>query len=126
MAFLGQAGASVRGAYNVFVSMGVIALFLPYLFLFSAMIRLQSEPAAPGIRRVPGGRPVAIVLASVGLASTAVTIVLATIPGHDEANKSLAVAKVIGGTAILIVAGVVVFVGSRIKARQEAKRAVRG
>jgi Ni/Fe-hydrogenase subunit HybB-like protein len=90
------------------------------------MIRLQSEPAAPGIRRVPGGRPVAVALASTGLASTAVTIVLATIPGHDEANKPLAVAKVIGGTAILIGAGVVVFVGSRIKARQEGKRAARG
>jgi len=30
-------------AYNVLVSMSVISLFLPYLFLFSAMIRMQSR-----------------------------------------------------------------------------------
>ena len=32
--FLGQAGTSVKGAYDVLVSMGIITYFLPYLFLF--------------------------------------------------------------------------------------------
>ena len=85
----------MRGAYDVLVSMGVIALFIPYLFLFAAMIRFQSIPAGPEVRRVPGGRPVAIGLASLGFASTAVTIVLSTIPGADQTNKPLAVAKVV-------------------------------
>lgn len=118
VAFLGQAGTTVRGAYDVLVSMGVIALFLPYLFLFSAMIRLQSKPAGPEVRRVPGGRPVAIGLASLGLLSTAATIVLCTIPGQDEPNKLQAVAKVLGGTAVLIGIGVAVFVAERRKARR--------
>jgi amino acid transporter len=116
-AFLGQAGTSVRGAYDVLVSLAVISLFLPYLMLFAAMIRLQSEPAAPEVRRVPGGKPVAIVLASLGLASTSVTIVLSLIPGADEINKPLAVAKVLGGTIVLIGAGVAVFLVERRKAR---------
>jgi amino acid transporter len=120
VAFLGQAGTTVRGAYDVLVSMGVIALFLPYLFLFSAMIRLQSKPAGPEVRRVPGGRPVAISLASLGLLSTAATIVLCTIPGEDEPNKLQAVAKVLGGTAVLIGIGVAVFVAERRKARRHA------
>jgi amino acid transporter len=117
VALLGQAGTSVRGAYNVLVSMSVISLFLPYLFLFAAMIRMQSRPAAPEARRVPGGKPVAIALASLGLLSTAATIVLSVIPGVEEVNKPLAVAKVVGGTAVLAGAGVVVFLVSRIKAR---------
>ncbi|MFZ0745079.1 MAG: APC family permease, partial [Terracidiphilus sp.] len=50
VALLGQAGTTVRGAYDVLVSMSVISLFLPYLFLFAAMIRLQSEPAGPAVR----------------------------------------------------------------------------
>jgi amino acid transporter len=120
VAFLGQAGTTVRGAYDVLVSMGVIALFLPYLFLFSAMIRLQSKPAGPEVRRVPGGRPVAIGLAALGLLSTAATIVLCTIPGEDEPNKLQAVAKVLGGTAVLIGIGVAVFVAERRKARRHA------
>jgi amino acid transporter len=119
VALLGQAGTSVRGAYDVLVSMSVISLFLPYLFLFAAMIRLQSRPAPLEARRVIGGKPVAIALASIGLMSTAVTIVLSVIPGADETNKPLAVAKVLGGTMALVGLGVAVFVVSRIKARSD-------
>ena len=123
-AFLGQAGTSVRGAYDVLVSLAVISLFLPYLMLFAAMIRLQSEPAGQEVRRVPGGRPVAIALASLGLASTSVTIVLSLIPGADESNKPLAVAKVLGGTIVLIGAGVAVFLVERRKARVQTSLAL--
>jgi amino acid transporter len=117
VALLSQAGTTVRGAYDVLVSMSVISLFLPYLFLFSAMIALQSRYAPPEVRRVPGGKPVAIVLASIGLISTAITIVLSVIPAGDEANKPLAVAKVLGGTMGLVGLGVAVFLFSRFKAR---------
>jgi len=121
VALLGQAGTSVRGAYDVLVSMSVISLFLPYLFLFSAMIRMQGRPAGAGVRRVPGGKPVAILLASVGLASTSATIVLSVIPGADEANKPLAVAKVLVATAVLVGLGVVMFVVGRVKGRGGAQ-----
>jgi amino acid transporter len=117
VALLGQAGTSVRGAYDVLVSMAIIAYFLPYLFLFAAMIRMQDRPAGPEVRRVPGGRPVAISLASVGFVSTSVTILLSVIPGADETNKPLAVLKVVGGTAVLVGAGVAVFLASRRKAK---------
>ncbi len=43
VALLSQAGTSVRGAYDVLVSMSIIAYFIPYLFLFASMIRLQSR-----------------------------------------------------------------------------------
>jgi amino acid transporter len=109
VALLGQAGTTVRGAYDVLVSMAIISYFLPYLYLFLAMIRLQNRPAGPEVRRVPGGKPVAIALASVGLLSTALTIVLSVVPASDEPNKPLAVAKVLGGTIVLVGAGVAVF-----------------
>ena len=121
VAVLSQAGTSVRGAYNVLVSMSVISLFLPYLFLFSAMIRLQSRPAPVEAQRVPGGRPVAIILATLGLISTAATIMLSVIPGAEETNKPLAVAKVLGATALLIGAGVLLFIVARIRAARAAE-----
>ena len=43
--FLGQAGTSVKGAYDFLVGMGVISYFLPFLYMFCAVIRLQREPA---------------------------------------------------------------------------------
>jgi amino acid transporter len=110
VALLSQAGTTVRGAYNILVSMSVISLFIPYLFLFSAMIRLQSRPAPAEARRVPGGKPVAIALATIGLLSTAVTIVLSVIPSAEETNKPLAIAKVLGATAVLVGMGVALFV----------------
>jgi hypothetical protein len=120
VALLGQAGTTVRGAYDVLVSMSVISLFLPYLFLFSAMIRMQGRPAGAGVRRVPGGKPVAILLASIGLFSTAATILLSVIPGADEANKPLAVAKVLGATIALVGAGVGLFVVGHVRGRHRA------
>ena len=96
--FLGQAGTSVKGAYDVLVSMSIISYFIPYLFMFASMIRLQGEPAGPEVMRVPGGPGVAILLAIVGFFTTTLTIGLALIPAPDEPNKALAVTKVAGLT----------------------------
>src|SRR5207247_1833807 len=67
--FLSQAGTTVRGAYDVLVSMTVISYLIPFLFLFASLIRLQREVAGPDVIRVPGGLPVAI-LAGVGAFTT--------------------------------------------------------
>jgi glutamate:GABA antiporter len=108
-AFLGQAGTSVKGAYDVLVSMGVITYFVPYLYLFAAMIKLQSEPAGDDVIRVPGGKPAAYSLASIGLLTTSATIVLSLIPQSDEPNKLLAVIKIVGLTGLLLLAGIWIY-----------------
>ena len=114
--FLGQAGTSVRGAYDALVSMGIIAYFIPFLFMFAAMIVLQREPAGPEVMRVPGGRPVAIGLAVTGFIVTAISIVLAAIPPDEEPNKMLAVVKVVGSSLVLVGIGVVVYLAGRRRA----------
>jgi amino acid transporter len=126
VALLSQAGTTVRGAYDFMVSMSVISLFIPYLFLFSAMIRLQSRPVAPGVRRVPGGKPVAIALACVGLLSTGITIVLSVIPSAEETNKPLAIAKVLGATAVLVGMGVALFLVSLWRTHRLTRSSQRG
>ncbi len=119
--FLGQAGTSVRGAYEVLVSMAIIAYFLPYLFLFGAMIKLQSQPAGPEVRRVPGGKPVATLLGLVGIASTSITILLSVVPADDEPNKMLSLVKIVGGTILMVGAGMAVFLYSRWKTGRIAR-----
>ena len=115
--FLGQAGTSVRGAYDALVSMGIIAYFIPFLFMFAAMVVLQREPAGPEVMRVPGGTPVAIALAAVGFAVTALSIVLAAIPPDEEPNKMLAVVKVVGASLLLVAVGAVVYLLGRRRAQ---------
>ena len=112
--FLGQAGTTVKGAYDVLVSMAIISYFIPYLFMFASMIRLQAEPAGPEVIRVPGGRPVAVGLAALGFVTTVISIGLALVPAEDEPNKILAVTKIAGLTLLLVAAGAIVYlVGKR-------------
>ena len=111
---LGQAGTSVRGAYEVLVSMSIITYFIPYLIMFAAMVRVQRIPAPAGVVRAPGGPGVGAVLGVLGFLTTAASIILACVPAADEANKALAVAKVVGLSAALVAIGLVVYaVGAR-------------
>jgi amino acid transporter len=115
--FLGQAGTTVKGAYDVLVSMSIIGYFLPYLFMFAAMIRVQREPAGPEVMRVPGGTPVAVTLAALGFATTVIAIGLSLVPADDEPNKPLAVIKVAGLSLLLVLAGAAVYaIGKRRRA----------
>jgi amino acid transporter len=119
--FLGQAGTSVQGAYEVLISMSVISYFIPYLYLFASMFKLQGEPAGDEIIRVPGGRPAAYVLAVVGFAATLLTIALSVLPPPDEPNKALAVCKVVGGCGALVLIGVGLYwAGKRRALRDQA------
>ena len=120
VAVLGQMGTTVRGAYDVLVSMAVISYFIPYLLLFASMIRLQKQPAGPNVRRVPGKAPVAIALGLVGFVATATTIVLSLFPGADQPDKLLAVIKVVGATALQLGLGVAIFLAERRRARRES------
>jgi amino acid transporter len=119
--FLGQAGTSVKGAYDVLVSMGIITSFIPFVFVFLALIRLQREPVAADVIRVPGGPRVAIVLACIGLATTLSAIGLAMMPTADEPNKPLAVIKIIGLTGLLLGIGWAIYALSRRRAVDEAR-----
>jgi glutamate:GABA antiporter len=107
--FLGQAGTSVKGAYDVLVSMGIITYFIPYLFVFAAMFKLQWEKTGPDVIRVPGRKPVALLLAGVGFVTTLLTIALSLVPLPEETNKVLAAVKVVGLTALLLLAGALLY-----------------
>jgi len=96
----------------------VIAYFIPYLYLFAAMFKLQTEPAGPDVIRVPGGKTMAYILSVVGFTTTTATILLSFVPAADESNKPLAVLKIVGLTAALLLAGVLIYIrGKRRAAR---------
>jgi len=119
--FLGQAGTTVKGAYDVLVSMGIITYFLPYLFLFAAMIRLQRQPAGPDVIRVPGGKPVALLLAVLGFTTASLTIALSFLPTPLEVNPTLEVIKVTGGTAVLLAVGALLYWTGKRRVRERGR-----
>jgi amino acid transporter len=115
---LGQAGTSVYGAYEVLVSMGIITYFIPYLFVFASLIRLQREPPGPEVMHIPGGRPAALAVGVLGFTTTLVTIAFSVIPADDEPHKVFAIVKIVGLTALLLAVGVFAFAWGKSHAAQ--------
>jgi amino acid transporter len=112
---LGQAGSTVKAAYDALVSMAVIAYFIPFLLMFAALVRVQRVPVDVGVMRVPGGRPVAILIGVIGFATTAISIVLALMPPADATHPTLAVIKVVVPSLLLIGIGVVLYLRGRAR-----------
>ena len=107
-AWLGQAGTSVKGAYDILVSLGVISYFIPYVLMFAAMIRIDRRPHARAI-------------AVVGLAVTLLSIGLAAIPPPDDPRPVLAVVKIVGGSVVLMVLGALLYARTGKRASRRAR-----
>ena len=119
---LGQGGTSVRGAYDVLVSTTVVITLVPFVYIFASAIKLHGGDDPQAIR-IPGGSLTVRIAASIGLLTTVVAMVLAVFPADDEPNKALAVAKVLGLTALMILSGVAVYLrGARRITRGEGPR----
>ena len=106
---MGQLKSTVHGAYELLVSMTIITTFLPYLFMFAALIRLQREPVEPEVVCIPGGKPAAIGIGVLGFVATIGVIIGSAIPDPAEPNKAFAVAKTLALSAALLGGGCVLY-----------------
>lgn len=112
----GVRGTNLGADSRYFIGFSLASLVLAALIsLIGLRAGLQREPAGPGVMRIPGGRPAAIAVACVGLATTIVTITLSLLPPPDEPNKVLAVVKIVGLSAGLMGAGVLVYAMGRLR-----------
>jgi glutamate:GABA antiporter len=118
---LGQSGTSVRGAYNVLIEMMVVSSMLPFLLFFLAAFRLSAGGVARGF---PGGRVTIAVMALLGLATTFGSMMLAFLPPPEEVNPALAVLKVAGLTAVLLVGGAALYLAGSRRAQLRARLSV--
>ena len=117
IAVLGQAGTTVRNAYDILVSLAVISFFIPYALMYAAMIRSQWLPAGPEVKRVPGGRWVGVLLGSMGLATVLVSIYLSCLPPAGDPNPRLSVLKIVGASLTLVAVGAGLWLAGRLRRR---------
>ena len=101
------------------INVGVILYFIPYMYMFAALIALQKEAAERHVIRVPGGRVGAYVAGAAGLLVTAVSIVLSFLPAREVDNQMVFVARIIGSVAVILGIGITVFLFN--KRRNERK-----
>jgi amino acid transporter len=121
-AFLGQAGASVGGAYDVLVAMAVVITMVPFVLLFASMVRLQNHsrfrdqepssaelPRSLAVKLTNLPRWLSVLLGVVGACSASFAIVLSLIPPLEEPHKLLYLLKLLGSSAVVMGIGVLLF-----------------
>lgn len=103
------AGQRAEQAYRLLINVSVILYFIPYLYMFAALIVLQKEAAERHVIRVPGGSIGAYVAGAVGFLVTAVSILLSFLPAIGVDNQLVFVAKIIGSVGVVLGIGITVF-----------------
>jgi amino acid transporter len=98
---------TVQEAYDIMVNLTIIVYFVPYLYLFLALVRLRRlDPIQPGDRQsllVPGGRLGLWLVTIAGFIATVISLTLVFVPPagtgnvvNYEANVLLQSAAVMG------------------------------
>lgn len=103
-------GATVEEAYMVLIDATLVLYFIPYLYMFAAVIKLRNRDGDKAeVIQIPGGRWGLYLAVAAGLFSTAVSIIFSLIPGPEVASPALFVAKVAGGSAAFVLIGVALY-----------------
>jgi glutamate:GABA antiporter len=116
LSLLGK-GTTVEKAYLIVLDTMLLIYFVPYIYLFICylVVRLKEPSPAPGPWH--SGRTAAVATGLSGLLLTLGAMVVATIPPGDTTDPWLFRLKVIGGAALFVILGGVVYWRGRRTAR---------
>jgi glutamate:GABA antiporter len=116
-----QLNQSVRSAYQFLVDAAVILYFIPFLYMFAAVIRLarrRDRAENSHAVLVPGGRLGVWICGSLGFLVVLIGIVVSAIPPGDATNKLGFEMQLLIGTVVSILVGLVLYWrGVRSKSR---------
>jgi amino acid transporter len=113
-------GSTIHEAFVVLLDLTAILSLLPLLYIFASLpvLRRRASGRNDGVTLVPGGDAACWLWGAIGFATTAFAVVTSMIP-PEGANHALFYAKVIGGSMLLVGAGMVFFVRGRAAARRD-------
>jgi amino acid transporter len=107
-----QINENTRGAYQMLVDAATILYFIPFIYMYAAVIKLYSRPDRRENRSavvVPGGFFGVCLAGALGLLVVSVGIVLSFIPPGDTSSKFLFEAKLVAGTVLSVLLGLVLY-----------------
>ena len=117
-----QINESTRGAYQFLIDAAIILYFIPFLYMFAAVIKLarrKDRKENPHAILVPGGMPGVWLAGGLGFVVVLIGIVVSLVPPGDSANKFGFELKLVGGTAASVLLGLVLYWrGARSKKAQ--------
>jgi glutamate:GABA antiporter len=120
-----QINTTTRAAYQGLVDAAIILYFLPFLYMYAAVIKLFSKSdRAQNARAVliPGGRCGVFVAGGLGFAITAFAMVLSLIPTSDVTDALGFELKVVGGAVGSILIGLALYRRGKRRAGSPAVR----
>ena len=109
---LSQISDTTRGAYQSLVDIAIILYFIPFLYMFAAIIKLsrRSDRAAnPHAILVPGGQAGVWICGVLGFFVVLVAIIFSIIPPGDTTSKAFFEFKVLAATIVFIVIGLALY-----------------
>jgi amino acid transporter len=121
---LSQISETTVSAYQILVDATNILYFIPFLYMYAAVIKLAYRPdrETSTAALIPGGKAGVWFAGGLGFIIVLASIILSVIPPGETANKLLFEVKLIGGTGFGLLLGVMLFVrGARTKARGVAR-----
>jgi glutamate:GABA antiporter len=117
-----QLNETANNAYQIFVDAGTILYFIPFLYMYAAVIKLsyrKDRDASRNAVLIPGGRWGVWIIGSLGFIVVLGGIVLSFIPPGEATNKFLFEATLVGGTFFFVLLGLALyFRGVRAKGRE--------
>jgi glutamate:GABA antiporter len=119
-----QISETVHGAYQALVDITIIIYFIPFLYMFAAVIKLADRPdrrTNPHAVLIPGGKAGVWVAAAVGFVIVLIAMLISAVPPGDSANKSLFEVKLLVGTIGALLLGLILYWrGARAKRMERA------
>ncbi len=104
-------GSTLKEAFLILLDMSIILYFIPYLYMFASLVwHLKENTGGEGsVALFRKSKAMGWLVASLGFGVTLFSIVISSMPTKDIENKMLFVVKVVGGAAVLIGAGLIVY-----------------
>ena len=109
---LSQVNETTRGAYQFLIDAAIILYFIPFLYMFAAIIRLASRPDRAQNTHavlVPGGKLGVWICGSLGFLVVLLGIFVSLVPPGDSASKLGFELKLVGGTLASILLGLALY-----------------
>jgi amino acid transporter len=108
-------GSTIKEAFLVLLDMSIILYFIPFLYMFAALVlHMKRNTGREGvITAFQKSRSVVWLVAVLGFGTTLFSTIISSVPTKDIENKWLFVVKVVGGAALLIGAGLIVYYRKR-------------
>jgi amino acid transporter len=107
-----QINETTQGAYQKLIDAGIILYFIPFLYMFAAIIKLarrKDRNENPHAVLVPGGILGVWIAGGLGFLVVLAGIVLSVVPPGDTANKFGFAMTLVGGTAGSILIGLILY-----------------